>query len=103
VGPRDRSLFLVETALRVPGGDLGFDLRARRPAEPRLIAVGADRGIGRRIDANCAGVPSVEHLPAALPGRRFLRPARRVRAPIDGGEVNLPPKPSDELACDFAA
>src|SRR5215472_8107250 len=86
----------------VPGVDLGFDLRAGWPAEPRLLAVGADCGIGRGIDTNRAGVPRMEHLPAALAGRRFLRPARGVCTPIDGGKIDIHAKPSQQVSGDFA-
>src|SRR5262249_7865350 len=71
----DCGLLFVEIACLVPGRDLGFDLRAGRPAEPGLVAVGADRGIARRVDADGAGVPGMEHLPAALARGRLLRPA----------------------------
>src|SRR5216684_9241445 len=47
----DRGLLFVEILRRVPGRYLGFDFRAGRPAEPRLVAVGADRRVARRIDA----------------------------------------------------
>src|SRR5262249_58438617 len=90
VQPRDGGLFFVEVSCLVPGGDLGFDLRTGGPPEPRLVAVGADRGIGRRIDTNRAGMPGMEHLPAALSRRWFLRPTRCVRAPVDGRGIDPP-------------
>src|SRR5262249_43937307 len=86
----------------VPGGDLGFDLRAGGPTEPRLVAVGADRGIGRRIDTNRARVPGMEYLPAALARRRFLRPTRCVRAPVDCREIDVHAEPSEPVGSDLA-
>src|SRR5215831_18881300 len=82
-----RGLFLIKACGVVPGFDRGFDLGARRPAKPCLVAVRADWRVGRRVDAERAGVPGMEHLPAALPWRRFLRPARRCRAPVGGDEI----------------
>src|SRR5262249_18642285 len=89
----DRSLLLVQRLCLVPGVDLDLDLRDCRPAEPRFVAVGADSGIRRRIDADRTRMPSVEHVPAALARRRFLRPASCVRTPVDGVEINVDPKP----------
>src|SRR5215831_3672108 len=86
----------------VPGGDLSFDLRTGRPAEPRLVAVGADRGIGRRINTNRAGMPGMEHLPAALSRRRFLRATRCVRAPVDGSEIDVRAELSEQVGGDLA-
>src|SRR5258705_8734480 len=45
----DRSLLLVERFCLVPQVYLHLDLRDCRPAEPRLVAVGADRGIRGRV------------------------------------------------------
>src|SRR5215510_2584633 len=64
----DRSLLLVRCLRLVPCVDLGLDLRDCRPAEPRLVAVGADRGIGGRINADRTRMPSMEHVPATLAG-----------------------------------
>src|SRR6478672_9982421 len=45
VDPGDRGFFLLEIWCLVPACDLRFDLGTGRPAEPRLVTVGADRGI----------------------------------------------------------
>jgi hypothetical protein len=45
VEPAYRGLLLLEARCLVPRRDLGFDFLAGGPAEPRLVAVGADRRI----------------------------------------------------------
>src|SRR5258705_12501070 len=98
----DRSLLLVQRLCLVPGVDLDLDVGDCRPAEPRLVAVGADRGIRGRIDADRTRMPSVEHVPAALARRRFLRPAGRIRTPVDGIEIDVDPKSLQQIRRDVA-
>src|SRR5262245_21953237 len=45
VEPTDRGFLFVEVAGLVPGIDLGLDLGDIRPAEPRLVAVSANRRV----------------------------------------------------------
>src|SRR5262245_59066230 len=75
----DRCLFLGETGGLVPRAYFGFDLLACRPPEPGLLPVGANGRIARRIGADCARVPCVEHVPAG-----FLSAAGSGRTPVDG-------------------
>src|SRR5262249_11354324 len=85
-----------------PGGDLGLQLRRIRPAKPRGVAVGAERRIGRWVDAVGTGVPGMEHLPAALAGRRFLGATRADRSPVDRLEVDIHPEALEEIGRDVA-
>src|SRR5581483_7764157 len=62
----DHGLFLVEVLGGEPGGNLLLDVSAVRPAEPRLVAVGANGDVARRGGAVGARMPRVEHAPAAL-------------------------------------
>src|SRR5712671_2130940 len=97
IEPAHRSLFLVEVCCLIPGVDCGLDLRAGRPAEPRLVAVGTDRRVGRWIDTDRTGMPGVEHLPATLAGGRLLRPARRIGAPVDGSKIDVHAEPPQQV------
>ena len=44
-----------------------------------------------------AGVPSVEHLPAALARRRFLRATGSHGAPVKGGKIDIHAKPLEKI------
>src|SRR5581483_5232110 len=85
----DRGLFLIEALGFEPGRDFLFDAGTVGPAEPRLVAIGANGGIDGRIDAVGAGMPGVEHFPAALVVRRLLRAARADRSPVGRDEVDV--------------
>src|SRR5215471_11004240 len=98
----DRGLFLVEILGVIPGGNLRFDLGRIGPAEPGLVAARPYPDRDRRIDAVGAGMPGVEHLPAALAGRRFHRAAGADRAPIDGGKIDVHPKALQQVGSDVA-
>src|SRR5215212_1190382 len=95
-------LFLLEVLGVEPGGHLLLDVRDVRPAEPGAVAVGPDRDVDRRVDAVGTRVPGVEHRPAALPRRRFLRPALAGRAPVGGDEVDVHADALQELGRDVA-
>src|SRR5215217_9243234 len=95
-------LFLFEVLGVEPGRHFLLDVRDVRPAEPGAVAVGPDRDVDRRVDAVRTGVPGVEHRPAALPRRRFLRPALAGRAPVGGDEVDVHADPLQELGRDVA-
>src|SRR6202048_5360117 len=47
-------------------------------------------------------MPGMEHVPAALARRRFLGPARRGSAPVDGVEITVHAHPLEEIPCDLA-
>ena len=47
-------------------------------------------------------MPGMEHLPAALAGGRLLRPARRIGAPVDGGEIDVDAEPLEQVGRHFA-
>src|SRR5712671_138982 len=85
----DRGLLLLERPGIEPRRHFGFDSRHVRPAEPRLVAIAADRVIGRRIDGVRAGVPGMEHLPAALTGRCLHGAARAYCTPVDRSEIDI--------------
>src|SRR5215831_8163021 len=89
VEPTDCGLLLVQGLGLVPSRHLRFDRGHIRPAEPRLVATGAHADGDRRIDAIRPGVPGMEHLPAALTGRRLHGAAGTDRAPVDGGEIHV--------------
>jgi len=44
----------------------------------------------------------MEYLPAALAGRRFLRPTRNDSTPIDGGIIDLHAEPCQQVRCHIA-
>src|SRR5262249_25847057 len=81
VEPPYRGFLLVQGLGLIPSRHLRFDLRHVRPAEPRLVAAGAHPDGDRRIGAVGAGMPGMEHLPAALAGRRFHGAAGRGPGP----------------------
>src|SRR4051812_8925311 len=95
-------LFLIERLRIEPGGHFLLDLGNIRPAEPRAIPARADRDVDRRIDAIRARMPGVEHGPAALSGRGFLRAALAGRAPVRGDEVDIHADALQELGGDVA-
>src|SRR5262249_10276857 len=69
VDAADDGLLVLQRLGLEPRLDLLLDGRDIGPAEPGLLAVGAQRVVGRRRGAVGAGVPSVEHAPAALARR----------------------------------
>src|SRR2546423_6565953 len=97
VEPPDRRLLLVRGLGLVPGRYLRFDFGHLRPAEPRLVAVGAHPDRHRRIDAVCAGMPGMEHLPAALTRLRLHRAPGPDRAPVDCCEVHIHPEALEQV------
>src|SRR5262249_38922433 len=102
VEPPYRRLLLVEALGVIPSRYLRFDLGRIRPAEPRLLAAGAYPDRDRRIDAVGAGMPGMEHLPAALAGRRLHGAAGADRAPVDGGEIHIHPEALEQVGGDVA-
>src|SRR5262245_58742215 len=102
VEPADRRLLLVRRLGLVPRRHLRFDFRYVRPAEPGLVAIGAHPDCYRRIDAIRAGMPGMEHLPAALTGRRLHRAPGADRAPVDRCEVHIYPEPFEQVGGDVA-
>src|SRR5262249_4833711 len=80
--PRNKLLFIGRLPVVVPRRDLGFDFRNIRPAEERLVAIGAKQLVGG-IETVDAVKGRVENVPAALARRRFLRPARDHRTPVE--------------------
>src|SRR5438067_2502455 len=62
VDPGDRRLFLVDSLGVEPGRDLFFRGRTVGPAEPGLVAIGANGAVAGRAEAVGAGVPGVKHV-----------------------------------------
>src|SRR5262249_6831868 len=85
----------------VPRRDLGFDLRVIRPTIRLLIAVGAKVSAGRvgRLDAIRR---ADKYVPAALAGRRLLRPPRENGARVQGSKVDLHAQPLQKVRGDVA-
>src|SRR5262249_3606411 len=71
-----------------PGRHLLLHRGAVWPAKPRLLASAAHGNVGSRVGAVRAGMPGVEHAPAALAGRRFGGAALANRAPVGGNEID---------------
>jgi len=61
-----------------------------------------DQEVNCRIDAVRPGLPSVEHLPAALSGRRLHGAAGADRAPVDGSEIHVHVETLQEVGSDIA-
>src|SRR5262249_2323557 len=84
----DGRLLLRQVLGRKPGRHLFFHRGAVGPAEPGLLAGATHGNVGGRVGAVAAGVPGVEHAPAALAGRRFRGAALADGAPVGGDEVH---------------
>src|SRR5262249_24464831 len=97
--PRNKLLFIERLGV-VPRRDLGFDLGNIRPAEERLVAVGAKQLVGgiETVDSVKGGVKNV---PAALTRRRFLRPARDHRAPVERRSVDVDAESRQQVGGDI--
>src|SRR6478752_4024240 len=89
VEPAHGRLLLGEILGVEPVRHLGLDGRHVRPAEPGLVAIRADRRIRGRIDAVGAGMPGVEHAPAALARSGLLGAPGTDRAPVCRDEVDI--------------
>src|SRR5438477_290524 len=72
-----------------------------RPAEPGLVAVGADPSCGW-IDAVAAGKPGVEHVPAALAGRRLDGAPGADRAPVGRNKIHVQAETLQQISGDLA-
>src|SRR5260370_21895552 len=105
VEPACNRFLLVQACCLIPRRDLGFDLRIIRPTVPVLVAVGPEEAAAW-IDGNVDAIRATNnHLPAALAGRRFLRPPRDARPlahgskvvrhapPVQEGDADLAPRP----------
>src|SRR5258708_9330115 len=96
VEPACNRLLLVQACCLIPRRDLGFDLRIIRPTVPVLVAVGPEKAAAW-IDGNVDAIRATNnHLPAALAGRRFLRPPRDDGPEVHAseGSIHAPPVPT---------